>query len=404
MLNMTELEAAHDIEMGKREFPRHDVVIVGAGPGGAMAANEAASLGLSTLLLDKSDFPRDKACGDGMPGSVGRLIRSMSVEFDERLVRPHVIDGVSIQGPSGIVRDHVSDTGSAAFTSRRIDFDYFLFKCALSQGAKFEKAKVTQLRRDDQGRVSGVLDSSGTYYPAGVVIAADGATSTLARGLFGKRALPYERAIAARAYADLKIELPPVIYLKYLPDLVPGYAWLFPMSDQQANIGIGVFDRKAYKQLGVGIRKLVERFVRDYEHVFPMEVNYDTFQTWQIPCWTPSWPWDARGRRIIDGVCLVGDAGGNVDFLTGGGIKYAMQTGILAARRAQKLLRDGCVQQEADAWFWKAYKQEVRRDLQITYAAQEIIGKHPWVMNTMLRMVPRGREGVVLRKLIGGHG
>jgi geranylgeranyl reductase family protein len=388
----------------QREFQRHDVVVVGAGPGGAMAAAEAASLGLTTLLLDMSDFPRDKTCGDGLPGSVGRFVQTMKVEFQERVVRPYTIDGVSIQGPSGIVREHVSAQGSAAFTSRRIDFDYFLFQCALSEGAAFEKAKINQLVRDGQGHISGVLDSNGTYYPAGVVIAADGATSTLARALFGRRDLPYERAIAARAYADLKTELPRVIYLKYLPDLVPGYAWLFPLTDQQANIGIGVFDRKAYKRLGIGIRELVERFVRDYRREFPMEVDYNTFQTWQIPCWTPSRPWEARGKRIIDGVCLVGDAGGNVDFLTGGGIKYAMQTGILAAQRAHKLLRDGYSQQEADAWFWAGYKRDVRRDLQITYAAQQFIGKHPWVMNTLLKLVPKGKEGAVLNKLIGGHG
>jgi hypothetical protein len=61
-------------------------------------------------------------------------------------------------------------------------------------------------------------------------------------------------------------------------------------------------------------------------------------------------------------------------------------------------------QKEADAWFWQAYKRQVRRDLQITYLAQELIGKHPWVMNTILRLVPKGREGAVLQKLIGGHG
>lgn len=390
--------------MGRREFRRHDVVVVGAGPGGALAAAEAAGLGLSTLLLDMSDFPRDKACGDGMPGSVGRFIQSMGVEFQEHVVRPHTIDGVSIQGPSGIVRQHISAQGSAAFTSRRIDFDYFLFQYALSHGATFERAKVSRLTRDAQGRIVGVLDSNGTYYPADVVIAADGATSALARALFGQREPPYERAIAARAYADLKTEVPRVIYLKYLPDLVPGYAWLFPMSEQQANIGIGVFDRRVYKRLGISIRELVERFVSDHGHEFPMEVDYDTFQTWQIPCWTPSWPWQARGRRIVEGVCLVGDAGGNVDFLTGGGIKYAMLTGILAARRAHKLLREDLSQKEADAWFWQAYKRQVRRDLQITYLAQELIGKHPWAMNTILRLVPKGREGAVLQKLIGGHG
>lgn len=379
-----------------------DLVIVGAGPAGAAAAIEARRRGLSVWLLDKQKFPRDKTCGDGVSSGAGRILQDMGIPVNSGALRAHSINGVSIEGPDGTERTYVAETTSGlAFTSRRMDLDKAMFDKAVDLGAGFNEAAVRKLVRDEQNRVVGVASSDGQEYRGRIVVAADGATSVIRRELMGAGGSPYATAVAARAYARLKGDLPPIIYLKYLPNLVPGYLWVFPLSDNEANVGVGVFDRKVYKENGIKFKDVVEQFQQ--ENSIPMEIDMDTYQTWQIPCWTPSLPGAKSGMRIIDGVCLVGDAGGYVDYLTAGGIKYAIRTGMSAAQRAEEIILQGATEKQADTRYLDRYRRDVRKSLLIAYLAQEILGKHPTLMNVLLRRIPKGKEGTVLKALVGGH-
>lgn len=380
----------------------HDLVIAGAGPAGTAAAIEARRRGLSVLLLDKKAFPRDKTCGDGVSSGAGRVLKGMGIALESKALRARAINGVAIEGPDGTERTYISENASGlAFTSRRMDLDKVMFDKALGVGAAFVQTAVKQLIRDEQNQVIGVAASDGQAYLGKIVVAADGATSVIRRELMGAGERPYATAVAARAYARLKGDLPPVIYLKYLPNLVPGYLWVFPLSDHEANVGVGVFDRDVYVKSGIKFKDVLQQFQQ--ENAIPLEIDMDTYQTWQIPCWTPSLPGAKSGMRIIDGVCLVGDAGGYVDYLTGGGIKYAISTGMSAAQRAEEIILQGTSQKEANGRYLERYKRDIRKSLFAAYLAQEVLGKHPSLMNFVLKRVPAGSEGTLLRALVGGH-
>jgi len=379
-----------------------DLVIVGAGPAGTAAAIEAKRRGLTVWLLDKKQFPRDKTCGDGVSSGAGKILKDMGIPLESGTLRARTLSGVSIEGPAGTERTYIAEESSGmAFTSRRMDLDKALFDKALEVGAEFKQATVKKLLRDERNKVVGVVANDGQEYRGKIVVAADGATSVIRRELMGAGERPYVTAIAARAYAQLKAELLPVIYLKYLPNLVPGYLWVFPLSDNEANVGVGVFARQTYKNSGIKFKDILQQFQQ--ENSIPMEIDMDTYQTWQIPCWTPSMPGTKSGMRIIDGVCLVGDAGGYVDYLTGGGIKYAISTGMSAAQRAEDIIVQGASERQADSGYLFRYRRDVRKSLFIAYLAQEILGKHPALMNVLLRKIPEGKEGTFLRALVGGH-
>jgi flavin-dependent dehydrogenase len=288
-----------------------------------------------------------------------------------------------------------------AFTSRRMDLDKVMLDKALEVGAAFEQTAVKRLIRDEHHQVIGVAASGGQTYRGKIVVAADGATSVIRRELMGAGERPYATAVAARAYARLKSDLLPVIYLKYLPNLVPGYLWVFPLSDHEANVGVGVFDREVYKRSGIKFKDMLREFQE--ESSIPLEIDMGTYQAWQIPCWTPSLPGAKRGMRIIDGVCLVGDAGGYVDYLTGGGIKYAIRTGMSAAQRAEEIIVQGASEKQADSGYLERYKRDIRKSLFAAYMAQEVLGKHPMLMNFLLKRIPVGSGGTVLKALVGGH-
>jgi geranylgeranyl reductase family protein len=375
---------------------------VGAGPAGTAAAIEAKRRGLSVWLLDKKLFPRDKTCGDGVSSGAGRIMKDMGIPLVSKSLRARAINGVSIQGPAGTERTYISEgTNGLAFTSRRMDLDKALFDKAVEVGAEFAEAAVRKLVRDENNRVVGVAASDGQEYRGKIVVAADGATSVIRRELMGTGERPYATAIAARAYAKLKNDLPSAIYLKYLPNLVPGYLWVFPMTDTEANVGLGAFDNKAFRESGIKLKDVLEEFQQ--ENSIPMEIDMNTYQTWQIPCWTPSMPFSKKGMRIIDGVCLVGDAGGYVDYLTAGGIKYAISTGMSAAQRAEEIIVQGATERQADSGYLDRYRRDVRKSLFVAYLAQEILGKHPTIMNMLLRRIPKGKEGTLLKALVGGH-
>jgi geranylgeranyl reductase family protein len=220
---------------------RFDAVVVGAGPAGSIAALLLARAGARVALADKAAFPRDKACGD----LVGP--RGVQVLADLGLRVPDAGQGSDMLavGPSG------RRTRLPAFAGRtypghgivtpRLAFDHALREAALQAGALGVRARITGVEQGDGGRVEAVLSSDGQRLAGDVIIAADGALSPVARlaGLLDPQAALWGFAI--RAYVPAEVPLPLLVLLDASPwRIYPGYGWLFPGQDGQANVGIGI--------------------------------------------------------------------------------------------------------------------------------------------------------------------
>jgi geranylgeranyl reductase family protein len=320
-----------------------DVIVVGAGPGGSAAAYHLAKHGVNVLVLEKSQFPREKVCGDGLtPRAVKQLI-AMGIETEgEGWARNR---GLRVIG--GGMRLELDWPDLASFpdyglTRTRLDFDELLAKRAVKTGAVLRTGvTVTGPVYDSNRRVVGVQSSEGEHR-APLVIAADGVSGRfpLAMGLSKRADRPI--GVAVRRYyrsprhADEYLES--WLELRGKKDsttLLPGYGWIFGMGDGRVNVGLGVlnssveFGKSNYREMLV-----------DWMNATPAdwEMSESTadgaIQGAALPMGFNRVPHYTRG------VMLVGDSGGMVNPFNGEGIAYAMESGALAAEVAVQALAE----------------------------------------------------------------
>jgi menaquinone-9 beta-reductase len=307
-----------------------DVAVVGAGPAGAAAAIAARRAGAQVVLLDAADFPRDKACGDG--------IAPYALDVLDRLGVPSPVDGfppvpvLRLVSPRGAVVARPADR--PAYTVPRRVFDHRLVTAAVAAGAELRRHRVRRVEvREDLVVLDGVL-------AARVVIGADGAGSVVRRGL-GFPANPDGHvALAIRGYAPAPPGAPEQRIVTSGRHW-PAYAWSFPIGDGRANVGYG----EVLRGQPVTREHLLDRLAA----LLP-DVDIDAVagrRAHHLPLSTRR-PAPGRGR-----VLLAGDALSLVNPFTGEGIFYAVLSGALAGAAAARL--DGAAA--------TAYAQALRRRL-----------------------------------------
>ena len=319
-----------------------DVIVVGAGPAGSSTAFHLAEAGLDVLLLEKSHFPREKVCGDGLtPRGVKQLV-GMGIPLNaEDGWFPN--KGLRIIG--GGVRleldwpDLASYPGYGMMRSRR-GFDETLARTASKAGARLlEGVNVTGPVLDDEtGRITGVTarrdgDPGGAQrsYQARVVVAADGNSSrlSLAMGLAKRDDRPL--GVAVRTYYTSPRHdddyLESWLELWDGDRLLPGYGWVFGAGDGTSNVGLGLLNTSAAFQR-TDYRRLLRRWLAG----MPAEWGY-TEENRTEPIRGAALPMAFnRTPHYTRGLLLVGDAGGMINPFNGEGIPYAMESGEIAAR------------------------------------------------------------------------
>lgn len=321
-----------------------DVIIVGAGPAGAMTATILAQRGYDVLLLDRNDFPRDKTCGDGIPsGALSRLFElGMREKFEAALARGEMyqIHKMSLMSPKGnIIEADFNYNGEVhSYVMPRLYFDSIIKEHAVESGAEFRVASVKEPWVED-GRVVGVnaqLNGSVKPIRSKLVVGADGVTSVITRNLRPKQRQHKDehRAIALRAYIrDIEVHPGEVEFFLY-DDILPGYAWIFPTGEEEANIGLGMrldIFRKMHGDLKVLLQKFLalpvikERLKRGGE--------LEGIRTWQL-----NFGSQKDLQHTFDGAVLVGDAAGFINPITGGGIHNALISSELAAQTIDEAL------------------------------------------------------------------
>ena len=222
-----------------------EVIVVGAGPGGSTAAMALAQKGHDVLLLDRQEFPRDKICGDAVPASALDLLYSLGMEEKIKEAGFYHVDKIRIVSPKGYAMD--ADLVEQHHKARsaivpRLEFDAVLQEHAVDSGAEFKKAQVKEPIVED-GKVVGVrarVNGSMEEIRSKVVVAADGVTSVIARAIRPDEHADHHRAVALRAYIEDIEELPHQVEFYLYDDILPGYAWIFPIGEGRANIGLGM--------------------------------------------------------------------------------------------------------------------------------------------------------------------
>ena len=338
-----------------------DVIVVGAGPGGSSAAYHLARAGLDVLVLEKSSFPREKVCGDGLTPRAVKQLTGMGIPlrpedgwFPNKGIR--IIGGgvrIELDWPE------LTSYPGYGLVRSRLGFDETVARAAQRAGARLqEMVTVTGPILDSDGRITGVTarqtapgqagegaggnaGSAGPgperSYRARLVVAADGNSSRLSLAMGLRKRDDRPLGVAIRTYyrsprhGDDYLEA--WLDLRDSDALLPGYGWIFGLGDGTSNVGLGLLNTSA--SFGhVDYRAMLRRWLAN----MPAEWGY-TEENRTTPIRGAALPMGFnRTPHYTRGLLLVGDAGGMVNPFNGEGIAYAMESGEIAAQVIAKAL------------------------------------------------------------------
>lgn len=370
-----------------------DIAILGAGPGGAATALRLSYLGISSTLIDKATFPRDKICGDAISGKVTTLLHRLDPKILNRFHQMSIqseVWGMRFFAPSGEPVDipfPIKSPGGHApgYVSKRVDFDQFLID-EVKRRPDIDLRlgqEITQFERTAKGWQLSTADGN-PQLECRLLIIADGAHSRFSRTIAGLNKDTAHHAAALRAYyrnvGDLSKQ--GFIELHFIKDITPGYFWVFPLPDGMANVGLGMRSDILAKK-GLNLKKALRQIIEEHPVIsrrFKEAELVGKVHGFGLPLGSKTRP--ISGDNFV----LVGDAGHLVDPITGEGIGNACYSGFIAAELAEQCL----LENDFSAARLKAYDERVARvlgkEMKLSYRLQKLLS-YPGVVNFMSRVV-----------------
>ena len=323
----------------------YDAIVVGGGPGGAAAAYHFVQGGARVLLVERSAYPREKVCGDGLTPRAVAALDAMGLRDTYREWSRSA--GLKIHGGGVVIElpwPELTDFPSYGLARPRTDFDQLLARHA-------EKAGATVWERTDAvgpllegGLVRGVIVQREGEDPvdlrAEVVVAADGASSRIAQALGLHRDEERPIGVAVRQYVTSDRDRDPwldsYLELRRGDELLPGYGWVFPLADGTLNVGLGLLNTSKHFR-NVNYRRLLA----DWLPTVGQEWGFTPADAISKPRSAPLPMAASRHPPVHRGVLFVGDAAGLINPFNGEGIDYAMESGQLAAEAGLLVLQSG---------------------------------------------------------------
>ena len=361
-----------------------DVCIIGAGPGGSSASIQLSNQGIQHLIIDKAVFPRDKICGDACSGKVVDALNKLGInDYNDA----PLIDswGVTFVAPNGNAlrvpfNPKMDKTGEApGFIAKRVDFDHMLLQKAIEKEQCTFKDSI-DLRQFEfvDGRWKCFDKHKNLLVDARYLIVADGAQSIFARHIAGIKQEPKHFAAGIRAYYKnvSGLEKDNFIELHFLKEFVPGYFWIFPLPNGQANVGIGLRS-DLVKSRKIDLKKKLFELIEEHPALkerFKNAELVDNVKGFGLP-------FGSKKRKLSgEHYLLVGDAGSLIDPFTGEGIGNAMISGMEAAKALALKLSDSTYPLEE---YDKNVYQKLWKELQLSTKLQQLANKK-WLFNWLI--------------------
>lgn len=348
---------------------KYDVLVIGGGPAGALAAKTAVEKGLSALIVEKRPaIGAPVRCAEG----IGKEALQEFIEPDPRWISAEMT-GAGIVAPDGFFMKLESSMagGKVGYVLDRKFFDRELVWKAAEAGAEVAVKSRASAPIMEDGVVKGAkVDYCGkvTDVRAQVVIAADGVESKFSKWCGIDTTVPVREIMSSVQYVMTDIDIDPGATIFYLGnDVAPeGYLWVFPKGRRTANVGIGISGKKSGD--GHRAKDYLDKFVKK---TFPNGKTIEYIPGGVSVCR----PLDCT---VADGLIIAGDAARVVDPLTGGGIYNAMYTGRLAAEVAADCIGKGDVSKKALMKYdkeWRASK--MGKSIERNYHIKEYLIKQP---------------------------
>lgn len=338
---------------------KFDVAIAGAGPAGCAATYMLAGHGLKIALLDKETFPRDKICGDALGADVTKQFHLMDESLAGKLSQfPKKIpsNGVRFITPKfqtlEINFSKPKDVFGGGFVAKRIDFDNFFFSetAGLPDVSVFQNQKITHVNNLPEKIV---VQTAEHCFETSFLLAADGAQSFLNKHLTKNTVDKKHFCAGVRQYYSNVKNFHPEnhIELHFYKEILPGYLWVFPLPNNQANVGLGMLSSVVSQKkmnLKTELTELLQT-IPSLKERFKDAVPLTEVQGFGLPL--------GSKKRSISGnrFLLLGDAAGLIDPFTGEGIANSIRSGRIAA--AHTLVAFD--QNKFDAAFNMAYDKKI---------------------------------------------
>jgi geranylgeranyl reductase family protein len=341
-----------------------DVVVVGGGPAGAAAAITLTRAGRDVVVVDRARFPRDKCCGDGLTAGALRHYEALGLRPDT-VASWQRVDDVWVRSPSGRTACFPLPRGQGVFAAvaERNDLDAAFLDVARAAGAKVHDGRGVTGARLVDGYVELDVDGLGPVR-APYAIGADGMWSPLRKALRADEPGYLGEWHAFRQYFSGVGPQAADLWVWFEPDLLPGYAWSFPLPRGRANVGFGI-----QRSSGIPVRSMKEIWPdllqRDHirDVLGPDAVAEAPHRAWPIPARVD------KASLYCGRALFVGDAAAATDPMTGEGIAQALVTGRLAA---QAIVGAGPERPDRAAF---EYQRSVRRELVADHRMSMLLGR-----------------------------
>ena len=360
-----------------------DICILGAGPGGATAALHLANAGHRCLLLDRAAFPRDKICGDALSGKVLMELKRIDEALPGRLAAAPIQVpswGIDFFAPNGRRLaipfkpkfDKAADR-PAGHVAKRLDFDNFLVE-EVRQRPEIDFRENVDVARTERTAAGGwqLFDKAGQLLAeCRLLLVANGAQSAFARQVAGHALEPDHHCAGLRTYYRGVTGLSPdnFIELHFIKDFLPGYLWVFPLPNGQANVGVGMLS-KTVAARKINLRQRLDEILATHPALAPRFAQAERLG----PVRGFGLPLGSKRRPLSGpGYLLLGDAGSLIDPFSGEGISHAMVSGRHAASWAAQAVAKG----DCGPAFLKNYDQAVYnrlwQELRLSRAMQRLL-------------------------------
>ena len=376
-----------------------DIVIIGAGPAGCATSIFLSKEKVPHIIIDKSRFPRDKICGDALSGKSVSVLQKIDPIFAKQLINNKTSClpswGCSFIAPNGMRIDipfkkQIENTEPPGFLSKRMDFDNSLFNQLNPNYATIiQNAHVHNLTKKENGFiVDYTQDNTEQQIHAKLIIGADGAQGITSKKTISIKKDPTNFSAGLRAYYSNVTGFHPnnFIELHFLPEVLPGYLWIFPLANNQANVGVGMLN-KYVSEKKINLKTALLNAVANNPHIkdrFANATMISPLQGWGLPLGRKKNP--LSGDHFI----LTGDAGSLIDPFTGEGIGNALYSGMIAAQYAQLAVKE----QNFTATFLKQYETHFYKhqwdELKLSSMLLKL-SKYAWLMNFVIKKAAKNQ-------------